>query len=256
MRAACLLILLLVVPSALAIESQRTHVHDEYIIPYNVGLGGLGGGLLQGDSHVHVTYDPVLADSDELDDNGTIIGRVAVNAIAPGSNVQATTITVSVTNSDCSSSVVVASSGTATTTSYATTVLQFTWTDGDLLPESCQAIVHLEAVAGGGTIWEINAPVRFYNDDAPVDGDGITDFWLPLLSLVVALVWCLHPDRLYLLAAVGVTTGILFYLLSDWPGGYRAAVFMALAGYWLQVIAADKVLARFFTRLKGIGGRR
>lgn len=239
LRLAWVLLVLLVPLAAAEQATQRTHVHDQYAIPYNVQLGGVGGGLFQGQTIIYVTYDPVLPDSDEADENGVVSGLVTVAAFGPGSNIVAATASSSVViNNGCGTASSVSSdSGVATTRSHHTQTWRVEFNNGAGDVDKCELVLRVSNT--GATAYVLDVPVVFFNDDVqPTSFQQTTGLngleflaFLAVIALTV-LFWSRSKDEI-----VQVFCGVLLF--------FTAAISISLTNVWPAWMGFGAVLGVF-----------
>lgn len=234
-------VLLFLVPLAAA-EPERFHVHDEYVIPYNVQLSGVGGGLFQGATMVYVTYDAVLPDSDEADALDAVYGHLTVTAYGPGNNIVAANASSSVilSTTGCTVTSVATSSGVATTRSHHTQTWRVDFDGSTIDRDRCDVLIRISNT--GATAYVLDAPVTIYNADGqPVE---LRDFeaWSALVFLGLML---LALMRGWLLTAGASTIAFLGTFYAAFPFGVTGAFFLIVLALWLEALAKGRIYSFF-----------
>lgn len=228
--AAVLVVVLFAAPVVGERAADREHVHDEYEVPYNVQLGGIGGGLFQGVTKVYVTYDPVLPDSDAINETNTVRGHITLAVYGPGSNIVAATAASSVIiNNGCGVATIVAtSSGVATTRSHHTQTWRVFFDQTSRNPTYCELIVRVTNT--GPTAYVLDLPVLFYNDDASTrpfflaTGLSAIEFVIFYSLMIVGFYLWSRQDKavqLFGVILIGSTAALAVGLIragADWVG--------------------------------------
>lgn len=143
------------------ISTER--VNDEYTIPYNVILGGLGGGLFQGEMKAYASYTVVHQDNEEGGSNAVLV-VLTISVFGPGSNLDAGAFSVTLTSHTCTTATQVATStGTNTATSHATRTWEFLLDDDSANPTECAALVRVARTGALG--FNLDVPATFKNSD-------------------------------------------------------------------------------------------
>lgn len=217
-RRLTLLVLIFTVAGASASQSGSLdigpeHQHAEYVIPYNVILGGLGGGLFEGHVRVYVDYDAVRPDDDPIGTTDNVTGIVTVNAFAPGTNVADLQFTSSVLETDCDSiEKRHEDGGDAAEMSWYSVAYELQF-DGEGDPvEQCGAVIAVENIGQAPFTLLVN-PSIYNNDGDPTQGNLVTLLaWLLWLVHFILTVRIRHPMMRVVAAFVGY--GILLLPLT------------------------------------------
>lgn len=164
---AVFLALLAAVPLASAApgkgSSTGERVNDEYSIPYNVVLGGIGGGLFQGQMKAYASYTVVHQDN-EAGGSNAALAVLTVSVVGPGSNLDAGGFSVTLTSHTCTTATQVATStGTNTATSHSTRTWEFLLDDDSANPAECAALVRVARTGALG--FTLDVPATFQNSD-------------------------------------------------------------------------------------------
>lgn len=245
-----LLVLLLLVPmvSGATTIGSREQVHNEYVIPYNIQLGGIGGGLFQGESRVYATYSGILTDSDHVDNTNFVRGAITISAFGPGTNIAAAAPVISVMESTCLSNLVLSSSsGIATTRSWATTTYEVSFDETVVDQDKCRTIFRVTQT--GATAYVLEIPTVWFNDDPDMNAfetlTGVSGWeFLAFLGVVVVsiLFWSRSKDEI-----VQVFSGAFLVF----AGALAISMYAAWIG-WMAFGAVLAVLGCYFIIRSGL----
>lgn len=238
------LVLLMMIPAASAATTMgaREHVHDEYVIPYNIQLGGIGGGLFQGETRVYAVYSPVLTDSDHDNSTDYVRGRISISAFGPGTNIAAGAAAITVQETTClSNTLISSSSGIATTRSWATATYEVAFDETVEDQDKCSTVFRVTQT--GATAYVLDMPAVWFNDDPDMNafesltGVGGWEFIVFLAIIVLAvLFWSRSKDEI-----VQIFSGVILAL----AGAVAIAMYAAWMG-WVPFGAVLAVLGTYF----------
>lgn len=242
------LLLLIPVAAGASTIADREHVHDRYVIPYNIQLGGVGGGLFQGQSEVYVVYAPVLSDSDHDNNDGAVRGTVTISAYGPGTNIAAQAATISVITTTCLSNTLISSSGgIATTRSHATATYEVRFDNTVADQDKCRTVFRVTQT--GATAYVLDIPSVWFNDDPDLNAfEALTgvdgqSFLIFLAVIVLAILfWSRSTDEI-----VQIFSGVVLAL----AGAVAIAMYAAWTG-WVPFGAVLVVLGAYFIIKSGL----
>lgn len=230
------LVLLLLAPLAAG------HVQDEYRIPYNVQIGGVGGGLFQGESLIYVTYDAVQPDSDEVDRLDRVSTLVTVTAFGPGSNIVAQAPTSSVIQSTgCAAPESVSTStGVGTTRSHHTQTWRVTFDNAQADRDKCEFLIRV--LNTGPTAFTMDIPVTVFNADGQEPELRESPNWASVIFLAFVM---LALMRGWLLTGLAATIGFLGSFYAGFPLGLVSSFFFIVLALWLEAMSKGRLYSFF-----------
>lgn len=250
-----LLALLLIVPGVSAAHGSGSqggsglgadgggHIHTEYRVPFNVALGGLGGGLFQGEMVGYATYRGVVPDNDEGSSMNEATVRATVGFTGPGTNLDGGAFTVALISTTCNTAVLVASSAAVNTgVSHATATWDFAWDDTAANPESCTALIRVQR--SGALAFTVDIPMRFINSDpqptAFQDLTGLEGIEALALLLSIVLLWVVLALRAP--TTVSIPAAVALLLLGVLMFFFTSSLLVLLLGFTAAVGATAKLV--------------